>query len=47
MVKNLFNGMISKDKTDRNDTKTKAKSSYTAVAIEESLHAISVFVGDL
>lgn len=44
MITTLFNGMISKDKTDRNDTKTRAKSSYTAVAIEESLHGISVFL---
>lgn len=43
MITTLFNGMISKVKTDRNDTKTRAKISYTAVAIEESLHGISVF----
>lgn len=47
MITTLFNGMISKDKTDRNDTKTRAKSSYTAVAIEESLHGIRVFFGDI
>lgn len=43
MITTLFNGMISKDKTDRNDTKARAKSSYNRVAIEESLHGISVF----